>query len=318
MPWTKIDDQFYDHPKIVAAGPLGVALFVCALSYCGRHLTDGFIQAAQVHRLIDIEHAQAVADQLVKVGLWDRVNGGYHVHDYLEYNPSAQQVKQERKAAALRKAEWRRKRAEEEKAVRRASSHSGSPEGTDTGSHSYPDPDPDPDPLPHEDSSSGVPEEGASPPTLPSGIPDPSSLNIKQINKLDLSKEQWRELGTAEAQGKNRKGVLNLVRRQTATHHPSIEVYRTIMGHGPRGGPEGTIGQKIQKAVGDDPADLNLWKQIVEAWWEYGWNEWNARDMLDCYARREIPKSSGARAKQDSQAKMDRNLETIRNWRPAA
>ena len=28
MPWTKIDDQFYDHPKVVAAGPLGVALFV--------------------------------------------------------------------------------------------------------------------------------------------------------------------------------------------------------------------------------------------------------------------------------------------------
>jgi hypothetical protein len=50
MTWSKIDDQFYDHPKIVAAGPLGTALFVCGLSYCSRHLTDGFISTAQVCR----------------------------------------------------------------------------------------------------------------------------------------------------------------------------------------------------------------------------------------------------------------------------
>lgn len=96
MPWTKIDDQFYDHPKVIAAGPLGVALFVCSLSYCARHLTDGFITATQAKRLIDVGDPLEVAAQLVAVGLWERRDGGYQVHDYLDYNPSAVQVKAQR------------------------------------------------------------------------------------------------------------------------------------------------------------------------------------------------------------------------------
>ena len=121
MTWTKIDDQFYDHPKVVAAGPLGIALFVCGLSYCSRHLTDGFISVVQVRRLIDIDNPGDVAERLVSVGLWERRDGGYQVHDYLEYNPSRAKVKAIRQARAeaghtggLRSGEARRKQAEEE------------------------------------------------------------------------------------------------------------------------------------------------------------------------------------------------------------
>ena len=121
MTWTKIDDQFYDHPKVVAAGPLGIALFVCGLSYCSRHLTDGFISAVQVQRLIDIDNPGKVAERLVAVGLWERRDGGYQVHDYLDYNPSRARVKATRQARAeagreggLRSGEARRKQAEEE------------------------------------------------------------------------------------------------------------------------------------------------------------------------------------------------------------
>lgn len=98
MPWSKIDDQFYDHPKTVAAGPIGIALFVCGLSYCSRQLTDGFIAKAQVRRLIDVDDPYAVAEKLIEVGFWEQVNGGYQVHDYLEYNPSRGQVLELRKA----------------------------------------------------------------------------------------------------------------------------------------------------------------------------------------------------------------------------
>ena len=109
MTWTKIDDQFYDHPKIVAAGSLGIALFVCGLSYCSRHLTDGFITEIQVPRLTDADEPQAIAKKLVKVGLWERRDGGYQIHDFLEYNPSAAKVKAERKRNARRQAEWRQR-----------------------------------------------------------------------------------------------------------------------------------------------------------------------------------------------------------------
>src|SRR3989304_2133673 len=109
MSWAKIDDNFYDHPKVVAAGTEGIALFVCALSYSSRYLTDGFIPAPQVRRLIETDDPERAAQRLVAVGLWDQTAGGYHIHDYLKYNPSAAQVQADRDATAKRKAEWRDK-----------------------------------------------------------------------------------------------------------------------------------------------------------------------------------------------------------------
>jgi hypothetical protein len=98
MPWTRIDDQFHSHPKIIAAGSEGVALFVLALSWCGGALTDGFIPTAQVRRIALNDDATETAERLVTVGLWDRVPGGYQIHDYLDYNPSAEQVEAQRQA----------------------------------------------------------------------------------------------------------------------------------------------------------------------------------------------------------------------------
>lgn len=94
MSWVRIDDHFPDHPKIAALGVLGPVagwLHVAALCYCARYLTDGFIPDGQVTRLAELgprAKPTDVAARLVDVGLWDRTQGGYVVHDYLEYNPS--------------------------------------------------------------------------------------------------------------------------------------------------------------------------------------------------------------------------------------
>jgi len=105
--WIKIDDQFADHPKVIAAGPLAAWLYVCGLTYCGRYLTDGWIPDGQVRKLADIDDAAAQVQRLVDVGLWERVDDGYIVHDYLEYNPTGEKVRAERAANARRQAEWR-------------------------------------------------------------------------------------------------------------------------------------------------------------------------------------------------------------------
>lgn len=105
--WAKVDDAFPDHPKVVAAGPLAGWLFVTGLCYCGKYLTDGFIPAAQVKRLADVDDPDGLAQRLVEVGLWEPVDGGFRVHDYLDWNPSAAKVKVEREANARRQAEWR-------------------------------------------------------------------------------------------------------------------------------------------------------------------------------------------------------------------
>lgn len=92
MPWIRLDDQFPDHPKVVEAGPLASWLYVCGIGYCNRLLTDGFIPSGQVRKLADVDNAGDLAQRLVAVGLWDETEGGYLVHDYLDYQPSREKA----------------------------------------------------------------------------------------------------------------------------------------------------------------------------------------------------------------------------------
>ena len=52
--WARLDDAILDNPEeIIAAGPLGFALHVAAITWCARNLTDGFIpQAPRVAQLL--------------------------------------------------------------------------------------------------------------------------------------------------------------------------------------------------------------------------------------------------------------------------
>lgn len=102
MTWVKLDDSFIDHPKVIEAGPLAGWLFIASLCYSNRLLTDGFIPQRQIYRLIDVDDPQESADRLVEVGLWDVVDGGYQVHDYLEYQPSKKKITDDRRKARQR------------------------------------------------------------------------------------------------------------------------------------------------------------------------------------------------------------------------
>lgn len=107
MAWVRIDDSFPDHPKAVQAGPVACWLYVCGIAYANRFLTDGFIPKRQIWRLIESDDADQLAAALVDAGLWEETDGGYQIHDYLEYQPSAEKVKAARKRNAARQAKWR-------------------------------------------------------------------------------------------------------------------------------------------------------------------------------------------------------------------
>jgi len=104
LPWVRIDEEFPDHPKVVGAGPLGIAMQVAALCYCNRHLTDGFVPRSAARRLIDLDGLGVSADDvigtLLGVGMWSRVEGGYQIHDYEHYQPTRAQVLAERERNA--------------------------------------------------------------------------------------------------------------------------------------------------------------------------------------------------------------------------
>lgn len=102
MSWVKIDDNFFRHHKAIRAGRDGRILFIASVCYCGNGLTDGFVPEGALTFLAaetGISKPKATAEVLVSVGLWDRVAGGFAVHDYLEYNQSSGKVNAERDAA---------------------------------------------------------------------------------------------------------------------------------------------------------------------------------------------------------------------------
>lgn len=103
MPWFRLDDSFHSHPKVVAAGNEAVGLFVRCGTYCAQHLTDGFIP----EQVMLLYGSSELADALIRAKLVRRVRGGWRIPDYLDYNPSGQQVQQERKAKTERQRRWR-------------------------------------------------------------------------------------------------------------------------------------------------------------------------------------------------------------------
>lgn len=108
MAWVKLDDGFAEHPKIEEAGPLAGFLHVAALCYCNRQLTDGFVPENKVGRLASIPSVKRHVAALVSVGLWHQVDGGYQIHDYLDFQPSRAKVEQEREEARKRMAAARK------------------------------------------------------------------------------------------------------------------------------------------------------------------------------------------------------------------
>jgi hypothetical protein len=106
MPWFKVDDNLAFHHKVIAAGNPALGLWVRAGSACAQQLTDGFVP----DHLANVLGTLAQAERLVKVGLWDRVEGGYKFHGWSERQPSKASVEAERAAAADRMREHRARR----------------------------------------------------------------------------------------------------------------------------------------------------------------------------------------------------------------
>jgi hypothetical protein len=97
MSWLKLDDGFADHPKVDPLTDAAFRLHVAAMCFCARNLTDGFIPLDRPGRMVPRYRRQS-AVELEKAGLWLRVDGGWQVNDYLAYNPSKAEAKQQRQA----------------------------------------------------------------------------------------------------------------------------------------------------------------------------------------------------------------------------
>lgn len=148
MPWVKLDDDFPEHHKTVRAGRDARDLFIASLFYSAKNLKDGKIERDVLGHLAvkaGIEDADTAAARLVEVGFWEATEHGWTIHDYHDYNPTAEQVKREREDARER---MRKARSGEV----RANSHGSSA-----------NPVPSPVPVPISESNIGV-EKSEAPP----------------------------------------------------------------------------------------------------------------------------------------------------------
>jgi hypothetical protein len=110
MGWVKLDDAFLNNPKVMLAGLNGRALFLAGLCFSSSGLTDGFIPRTAVAKLAalsDVARPTTATQRLLAVGLWEEVPGGFRIHDYLVYQPSAESVRKDREAARERMAKHR-------------------------------------------------------------------------------------------------------------------------------------------------------------------------------------------------------------------
>jgi hypothetical protein len=120
MTWATLDDNMGDHPKIASLTDAQFRLYILAILYANRNLTDGFIPEVIAHKLV--LKSRSTCAQLVAKSLLTRVPSGYQLRDFLDWNQSREQVLEARKARsrAGRIAAQRRWHPEEEDATTHA------------------------------------------------------------------------------------------------------------------------------------------------------------------------------------------------------
>jgi len=121
MVWAKFDDQTLNHPKFHGLSDSTKLLWFRSILYCTRYLTDGALDQRALSFLGAKENQ---VRSLVQAGLFDKSDEGQiAVHDFLDYQPSREQVLREREQVKQRVANFRsrkeEKRAESEDESRR-------------------------------------------------------------------------------------------------------------------------------------------------------------------------------------------------------
>lgn len=128
MTWFRVDDGFYDHPKVVQLfddpedAVIAIALWAMAGSWASKQLTDGVVPAQVLRRLLPGVDCERGAAALVRVGLWreektkkkpaKRARVEYHFLDWSDWNPTKDQVEKKRAEGRKRaKDSYERKKA---------------------------------------------------------------------------------------------------------------------------------------------------------------------------------------------------------------
>lgn len=109
LPWYRSDTSFATHDKVLELveeyGTKGKAagfVYQCALGHAVGHGSQGVVKKTSLR---GVHGTAGDAELLVKVGLWEAVDGGWHIVNFgtRQVVGAAQQVISEQKSAAGKK-----------------------------------------------------------------------------------------------------------------------------------------------------------------------------------------------------------------------
>lgn len=92
MPWVRLDDNFFTHPKSVGLSTTAVTVFIRCICYASQHLTDGAVPMAAIESW-GITRWRHAIDTLATRSLVTVSEDCLHVHDYLDYQRSAEEAR---------------------------------------------------------------------------------------------------------------------------------------------------------------------------------------------------------------------------------
>jgi len=90
--WSKLYNDFPQHPKFIKAGPAAGYLYFVGQAYCSRYLTDGRIPKVVLVSLSGTRGRAKVVERLLSCGLWHDRGDYYEQHDYCEMQRTAAEV----------------------------------------------------------------------------------------------------------------------------------------------------------------------------------------------------------------------------------
>lgn len=107
MTWAKLDDSFHSHPKVRAAWyrcPASIGLHVLGITYSADHESDGVVPGWFVAgAFAKPKELQEAVSALIDMGIWERHDEDFLIHDFLDYHPSKADLDKKRERDAERK-----------------------------------------------------------------------------------------------------------------------------------------------------------------------------------------------------------------------
>ena len=98
-----LDDDWDNDPRVSRAGTAAFGLYTRCGMWAARHLTDGFVPT----EIATTYGSREWVAKLVDVGLWQTLEHGFQMPDYLIRNPTAEKERARRERNAERQRRWR-------------------------------------------------------------------------------------------------------------------------------------------------------------------------------------------------------------------